>query len=162
MWKIDAHLMKCFGRIYRTLKLLDWWSESSCLLFKLFRFDVCHFFYCYYFAERFSFVGSFEIGSSNIWNDVIRIKFWMKQGVNQSNMKTVLDEPENVGWKVCSRSNFHPMQYIFMEHDFFFFFLLFLRSVKPIRYFIQHGIFVMLDEILHRFNKVFILLVHEK
>ena len=125
MWKIDAHLMKCFGRIYRTLKLLDWWSESSCLLFKLFRFDVCHFFYCYYFAERFSFVGSFEIGSSNIWNDVIRIKFWMKQGVNQSNMKTVLDEPENVGWKVCSRSNFHPMQYIFMEHDFFFFFCYF-------------------------------------
>ena len=122
MWKIDAHLMKCFGRIYRTLKLLDWWSESSCLLFKLFRFDVCHFFYCYYFAERFSFVGSSEIGSSNIWNDVIRIKFWMKQGVNQSNMKTVLDEPENVGWKFCSRSNFYPTQYIFMEHDFFFFF----------------------------------------
>ena len=124
MWKIDAHLMKCFGRIYRTLKLLDWWSESSCLLFKLFRFDVCHFF-CYYFAERFSFVGSFEIGSSNIWNDVIRIKFWMKQGVNQSNMKTVLDEPENVGWKFCSRSNFHPTQYIFMEHDFFLIFCYF-------------------------------------
>ena len=98
------------------------------------------FFYCYYFAERFSFVGSFEIGSSNIWNDVIRIKFWMKQGVNQSNMKTVLDEPENVGRKFCSRSNFHPTQYIFMEHDFFFYFLLFLRSVRPIRYFIQHGI----------------------
>ena len=44
----------------------------------------------------------------------------------------------------------------------FFYFLLFLRSVKPIQYFIQHGIFVMLDEILHRFNKVFILLVHQK
>ena len=83
------------------------------------------FFYCYYFAERFSFVGSFEIGSSNIWNDVIRIKFWMKQGVNQSNMKTVLDEPENVGWKFCSRSNFHPTQYIFMEHDFFLIFCYF-------------------------------------
>ena len=55
------------------------------------------FFYYYYFAERFSFVGSLEIGSSNIRNDVIKIKCWMKQGVNQSNMKIVLDEPENVG-----------------------------------------------------------------
>ena len=68
------------------------------------------FFYCYYFAERFSFVGSLEIGSSNIRNDVIKIKCWMKQGVNQSNMKIVLDEPENVGWEFCSRSNFHPTQ----------------------------------------------------
>ena len=35
-------------------------------------------------------------------------------------------------------------------------------SVKPMQYFKQHGIFVILDEILHRFNKAFILLVHEK
>ena len=51
---------------------------------------------------------------------------------------------------------------IFSWNMIFFYFLLFLRSVKPIRYLIQHGIFVMLDEILHQFNKVFILLVHEK
>ena len=54
-------------------------------------------FYCYHFAERFSFVESFEIRSSNIRNDVIRMKSWMKQGANRSNMKIVLGEPENVG-----------------------------------------------------------------
>ena len=48
---------------------------------------------------------------------------------------------------------------IFIRHDFsssnyfFFIFLLFLRSVKPIQHLFQHGIFVMLDEILDRFNK---------
>ena len=56
-------------------------------------------------------------------------------------MKIVLDEPENVLWKICWRSNFHP--------TWFFLFLLFLRSVKPI----QNGIFVMLGEMLNRFNK---------
>ena len=55
------------------------------------------FFYCYYFAERFSFVESFEIRSSNIQNDVMRMKCWMKQRVNQSNIKILLDAPENVG-----------------------------------------------------------------
>ena len=54
---------------------------------------------------------------------------------------------------------------IFIQHDFssfimsfsfsFFFSLLFLRSVKPIQHFIQHRIFVMLDEMLDQFNKVF-------
>ena len=34
------------------------------------RFGVYVFFYCYYLAERFSFVESFEIRSSNIPNDV--------------------------------------------------------------------------------------------
>ena len=51
---------------------------------------------------------------------------------------------------------------IFSWNMIFFYFLLFLRSVKPMQYFKQHGIFVILDEILHRFNKAFILLVHEK
>ena len=65
------------------------------------------FFHCYYFAERFSFVESFEIRSSNIRNDVIRIKCWMKQRENRSNMKIVLDEPENVAFNQ-----------IFIQHDF--------------------------------------------
>ena len=66
---------------------------------------------CYYFAERFTFVESFKIRSSNIRNDVIRMKCWMKQGVNQSNMKTVLDEPENIDEKFA-----HDQ--IFIYHDF--------------------------------------------
>ena len=53
--------------------------------------------FCYYFGERFSFAQSFEIRSSDFRREVIRMKFWMKQGVNQFNMKIVLDEPENVG-----------------------------------------------------------------
>ena len=59
-------------------------------------FDNAH---CYYFAGRFSFVESFEIQSFNIRNDVTRMKYWMKQGVNQSNMKILLDEPENLDEK---------------------------------------------------------------
>ena len=58
---------------------------------------------------------------------------------------------------------------IFIQQDFsstnmIFFFLLFLRSVKPIQHFIQHGIFVMLDEMLDRFNKAFrkFLNIHRK
>ena len=43
---------------------------------------------------------SFKIQSSNIRNDVIRMKYWMKPGVNRSNMKTMLNEPENVAWNV--------------------------------------------------------------
>ena len=96
------------------------WSESS-LLFCSFPFDVYDFFYCYYFAERFSFVESIEIQSSNIRNDVIRMKCWMKQRVDQSNMKILLDEPENVGWNICSQSNFHSTRYFFIEHYFFLF-----------------------------------------
>ena len=51
---------------------------------------------------------------------------------------------------------------IFIQHDFslsnmiFSFVLLFLRSVKPIQHFIQHDIFVLLDEMLDRFNKTLI------
>ena len=55
------------------------------------------FFYCYYFAERFSFVESFKIRSSKIRNDVIRMKCLMKQRVSQYNMKVLSDESENVG-----------------------------------------------------------------
>lgn len=49
---------------------------------------------------------------------------------------------------------------IFNQDDFsssymIFSFLLFLRSVKPIQHFIQHGICVLLDEMMNRFNKVF-------
>ena len=62
-----------------------------------------------------------EIRSSNIQNDVIRIKCWMIQGINQSNLKTVLAEPENVDWNIFSRSNFHPVQFFFIQHDFLFF-----------------------------------------
>ena len=79
------------------------------------------FFIVIIFAERFSFVESFEIRSSNIRNDVIRIKCWMKQKVNQSNMKILLDEPENVAWKIWSQSNFHPTRFFFIEHVFSFF-----------------------------------------
>ena len=60
---------------------------------------MCMILYCYdvFFAERFSFVESFKIRSFNIRNDVTRIKWWIKQGANQSNMKIQLNEPENVG-----------------------------------------------------------------
>ena len=111
--------------------MIDRWSESSSLLFKLIVI-----FCCYYFTERFSFAESFEIRSSNIRNDVIIMKCGMKQGVNRSNMKIVLDEPKNVGWKICLQSNFHPTRFCFIQHDFVLF-LLFLRSVKPIQHFIQ-------------------------
>ena len=100
---------------------LDWWSESSSLLFKLISIWYVRFFYCYYFAKCFSFVESFEIRSSNIWNDVIRMKCWMKQEVHRSNMKIILDEPKNVGRKTYSQSNFHPTQFFFIQPDFFFF-----------------------------------------
>ena len=36
-------------------------------------------------------------------------------------MKIVLNEHENVGWKICSRSNFHPTRCFFIQHDFLFF-----------------------------------------
>ena len=118
-------------------------------------FDLtCMIFYCYYFAKRFSFIESFEIRSSTIRNDVKRMKYVMKQEANRSNMKIVLKEPENFGEKfVCYQ--------IFIQNDFhlsnmtFSFFMLFLRSVKRNQHFIQHGIFVMLDEMLDRFNKAF-------
>ena len=83
-----------------------------------------------------------NILSSNIRNDVIRMKCRMKQGANQSNMKIVLDKPENVGWEICLRSSFHAIQFFFIQHDFLFF-LLFLC------------IFVMLDEMLAQLNKAF-------
>ena len=85
---------------------LDRWSESSSPLFKFISIWCVWFFYCYYFAERFSLAESFEIQSSNIRNDVIRMKYWMKQGVNRCNIKTELDDPENVG------------RQIFIQHDF--------------------------------------------
>ena len=103
---------------------LDRWSESS-LLLRSFRFDVYDFYCVWYFAERFSFVESFEIQSSNLWNDVIRMKCWMKPRIDQSNMKILLDEPENVVWNICSRSNFHSTRFFFIEHDFFLFFCYF-------------------------------------
>ena len=90
---------------------LEKWSESSLLLLKVISiwyvqvYDMCRCMVCYYFAERFSFVESFEISSFNIRNDVTKIKYWMKQGVNQSNMNILLDEPQNVAWKICSQSN---------------------------------------------------------
>ena len=70
-------------------------------------FDLmCVIFLLLLFSERFSLAESFEIQSSNIRNDVIRMKCWMKQGVNRCNIKTELDDPENVG------------RQIFIQHDF--------------------------------------------
>ena len=100
---------------------LDRWSESSLLLVKLNSIWCVWFFYCYYFTERLNFVESFEIWSSNIRSDVRRMKSWMKQRVNQSNMIILLDEPENVGWKICSQSDFHLTRFFFIHHGFFFF-----------------------------------------
>ena len=100
---------------------LDRSSDSTSLLFKSIPIWRVWFFYCYYFAEHFDVVESFEIQSSNIRNDVIRTKYCMKQGVNQSNIKTVLDEAENVGRKVFSQSNFHRTWFYFIKHKFFFF-----------------------------------------
>ena len=42
--------------------------------------------------------------------------------------KNVLDETESVGWKVWSRSNFHPTHFCFIQHIFFFFFKFWFRS----------------------------------
>ena len=92
---------------------LDRWSESSLLLFKLILIWCVWFFYSYYFAERFSFDESFEIRSSNIRNDVIRMKCWIKPRVN------------NTTWKFCwmSLKMLHEKfarNQIFIQHDFFF------------------------------------------
>ena len=48
----------------------------------------------------------------------------------------------------------------FIQHDFgssniFFSFSQILQSVKPIQHFIQHAKFMMLDEMLDRFNLAF-------
>ena len=101
------------------------------------------FFYCYYFAERFSFVESFEIRSSNIQNDVMRMKCWMKQRVNQSNIKIF------VGWAwKCWMKNLLAIKFwsntIFLHRTGLFLFLLFLRSVKtnPIFYPTWHFCYV--------------------
>ena len=59
-------------------------------------------------------------------------------------MKVVLDELEDIGWKICSRSNFHPTRAFFIQNDFFFF--CYGRS-KTIQHFIQH-FFCMFDEML--------------
>ena len=93
---------------------LDRWSESSFVLFKLISIWCVWFFYCYYFAE--CFVKSFGILSSNIQNDIIRLKCWMKQGVNQSNRKIVFNEPENVEWKNCFKSNFYQTWFFFIQN----------------------------------------------
>ena len=100
---------------------LDRWSESSLLLVKLNFIWCVWFFYCYYFAGRLNFVESFEIWSPNIRSDVRRMKCWMKQRVNQSNLIILLDEPENVGWKICSQSDFHLTRFSSSSMFFFFF-----------------------------------------
>ena len=112
MWRIDTHLKNCFGYECGLRKCfkVHWWPYLSTRNTR-----------SYYFGEHFSFVESFQTRSSNIWNDVIWMKCWIKQEVNQSSMNIVLDEPENVRWKICSRSNFHPTRFFFIQHDFFFF-----------------------------------------
>ena len=44
---------------------------------------------------------------------------------------------------------------ILAHPTYFFLFLQILRSVKPIQHFIQHAKFMMLDEMLDRFNSAF-------
>ena len=119
----DGDISWVLSKDWYAFKEMFWMSVE---LFKLISIWCAWFFIIvipcyYYFAERFSFVKSFEIQSSNIQNHVMRMKCWMKQGINRSNVKIVLDEPENVGWKICSRLNFHPTRFFFIQHDFFFF-----------------------------------------
>ena len=126
----------------------------SLLLFKLMSIWCVWYFNCYYFAECFSFVESFKIRSSNIRNDVIRMKCWMKQKVNQYSTKILLDEPENVGWKTCSQSNFNSTRFLFIQHDFFLF-CYFCVLINRSNISFNIGIFVMLNEMLDRLNKTF-------
>ena len=72
---------------------LDRWSESFSLLFKLMSIWCEWIFYLYFFAERISFVESFEIRNSNIRNDVIKMKCWMKPGENKP-----IQHENCIGW----------------------------------------------------------------
>ena len=79
----------------------------------------------------------------------------MKQGVNWSNLKILFWMSVKILDKKFARNQ------ILIQHDFSSSNMIFssfaiLRSVKPIQHFIQHDIFVMLDEILDRFNKALI------
>ena len=68
----------------------------------------------------------------------------MKMNSNATNMKILLDEPENVGWKVWSRKNFiqhHPTWFF----SSFLFFSKFWK-IHPTQHFIQHRKFSMSDE----------------
>ena len=78
----------------------------------------------------------------------------MEMNSNASNMKILLDEPENVGWKVWSRTNFiqhHPTWFF----SSFFFFIKILKSLKCIQRFIQHRKFSILDAMLDAFAAAF-------
>ena len=83
------------------------------------------------------------------------IKCWMEFSANVSNMKFVLDEWENVGWKVWPSLNFiqhHPTR-------FFSSFLIFrkiwrLPNASNISSNMQH--YSMLDEMLDAFAPAFI------
>ena len=79
----------------------------------------------------------------------------MKQGVNWSNLKILFWMSVKILDKKFARNQ------ILIQHDFSSSNMIFssfaiLPSVKPIQHFIQHDIFVMLDEILDRFNKALI------
>ena len=111
---------------------LDRWPESSSLLFKLISIRRGWFLYCYYFPERFSFLESFDIRSSIIRNNVIRMKCWMKQRVNQSNMKTVLDEQN------FAQFSSNPISL----HRTWFFAFFFVPLTDPIFHPIRHFCYV--------------------
>ena len=117
MWRIDTHLRKYFhecGGLRNCSKAYRWpylskgntRRSSPCIT-----------------DERLTLTLRFTATSeiSYIRIDVWKMKCWMKQGVNRSNMKIALDEPENFEWKICSRANFHPTWFFTIKHNFFFF-----------------------------------------
>ena len=77
----------------------------------------------------------------------------MKQRVNRFNMKIVSHEPEKCRMKNFLTIKFSSSTICFIQRSMNFLFLLFLHQIKPIQCLIQHGIFVMLEEMLHRFIK---------
>ena len=76
---------------------------------------------------------------------------------NETKSKPIQHE-NCVGWAwKCWLKNLFAIKFwsktIFLQSTWFIPFLLFLLSGIPIQQLIQHGIFVMLDEMLDRFNK---------
>ena len=59
-----------------------------------------------------SFVESFKIRSSDIHHE--------NEMLDETRSKPIQHE-KFVGWKIYSRSNFHPTRFFFIQHDFFFF-----------------------------------------
>ena len=81
------------------------------------------------------------------------MKHWMKQRVNRSKMKTVLDKPENVGWKISSRTNFQPTRFFFVQQNFLFFFCYFCVLLNRSSISSNKGFLICWMKCLDRFNK---------